>query len=142
MNSVRSVAEMNNDIAVRVENLSKCYRLYTGNKARLRQIFFPKRKYYEEFWALKDISFEVKRGEALGIIGPNGAGKSTLLQILAGILRPTTGGVEVNGRVSALLELGAGFDLQFTGRENAYMNGAIMGLSREQLERACLTVSF
>ncbi len=121
------------DVAIRAENLSKCYRIYPGNKARLRQIFFPKKKYYEEFWALRDINFEVSRGEALGIIGPNGAGKSTLLQILAGILQPTMGKVQVKGRVSALLELGAGFDPQFTGRENAYMNGAIMGLSRKEM---------
>lgn len=133
MISVTSVAKTDNDVAIRVESLSKCYRIYPGNKARLRQIFFPKRRYYEEFWALKDINFEVSRGEALGIIGPNGAGKSTLLQILAGILQPTMGKVEVNGRVSALLELGAGFDPQFTGRENAYMNGAIMGLSRKEM---------
>ena len=132
---MNSVAKMDGDVALKVQNLSKCYRLFPGNKARLRQIFFPKRRYYEEFWALKDISFEVKRGEALGIIGANGAGKSTLLQILAGILRPTLGGMEVNGRVSALLELGAGFDLQFTGRENTYMNGAIMGLSRHEVTR-------
>ncbi|MBI4833067.1 MAG: ABC transporter ATP-binding protein [Candidatus Lindowbacteria bacterium] len=126
---------MNSDIAIRVENLSKCYRIYPGNKARLRQIFFSRKKYYQEFWALRDINFELKRGEALGIIGPNGAGKSTLLQILAGILQPTTGKAEVNGRVSALLELGAGFDPLFTGRENAYMNGAIMGLSRREMGR-------
>lgn len=123
------------DIAVSVENLSKCYHIYPGNKARLRQIFLPKRKYYQEFWALRDINFEIPRGEMFGIIGPNGAGKSTLLQILAGILRPTSGIVDVRGRVTALLELGAGFNPQYTGRENAYMNGAIMGLSRKEMEK-------
>lgn len=122
------------DVVIKAENLSKCYHIYPGNKARLRQIFFPKRKYYEEFWALKNMSFEVRRGEAIGIIGPNGAGKSTLLQVLSGILKPTSGRVEVNGRISALLELGAGFDPQYTGRENAYMNGSIMGMSRREMD--------
>ena len=122
------------DIAVKVENLSKCYHIYPGNRARLRQAFFPKKKYYEEFWALKDIGFEIRRGEAMGVIGLNGAGKSTLLQILAGILQPTSGVVEVAGRISALIELGAGFDPLYTGRENVYMNGAIMGLSRKYVD--------
>ena len=121
-------------IMVRVDNLSKCYHIFPGNRARLRQAFFPKKKYYEEFWALKDINFEIRRGEAIGIIGLNGAGKSTLLQLLAGILRPTSGVAEVRGRISALIELGAGFDPQYTGRENAYMNGAIMGLSRKYVD--------
>ena len=121
------------DVLIKVENLSKCYHIYPGNKARLRQVFFPKKRYYEEFWALRDVNLEIKRGEAIGIIGPNGAGKSTLLQILSGVLQPTSGKIEVNGRVSALLELGAGFDPLYTGRENAYMNGMIMGMSQEEM---------
>ena len=123
-----------NDILIKAENLSKCYHIYPGNKARLRQIFFPEKKYYEEFWALQDINLEARKGEAIGIIGSNGAGKSTLLQILTGILQPTSGKVQVNGRVSALLELGAGFDPLYTGRENAYMNGSIMGMSRKEMD--------
>jgi ABC-type polysaccharide/polyol phosphate transport system ATPase subunit len=101
---------------------------------RLKQIFFPGRKYYEEFWALKGISLSVSPGQALGVIGLNGAGKSTLLQILSGIRRQTTGTVMTNGRVFALLHLGMGFDGEFTGRENAYTNGAIIGISRKEMK--------
>jgi lipopolysaccharide transport system ATP-binding protein len=139
MSSERSktagTSNTSNDVVISAEGISKCYHIYPGNKARLRQIFFSRKKYYEEFWALKDISVEIKRGEAIGIIGPNGAGKSTFLQVIAGILKPTEGRIHVNGRVSAMLELGAGFDAQYTGRENAYLNGAIMGLSRKEMDR-------
>jgi ABC-type polysaccharide/polyol phosphate transport system ATPase subunit len=124
----------NPNIAISVKNLSKKYQLYDTLKHRLKEALHPfRKKYHNEFWALRDISFEIKRGETVGIIGRNGSGKSTLLQVICGILTPTSGETKVNGRVSALLELGAGFDPEFTGRENVYMNGAILGLSREEM---------
>ncbi|RII27579.1 MAG: sugar ABC transporter ATP-binding protein [Geobacter sp.] len=134
---------MSSDIAIRVTNLSKCYQIYGTPRDRLKQFVLPKVKsflgrepnnYYQEFWALKDVSFEVKRGETLGIIGRNGAGKSTLLQMICGTLTPTEGTVETFGRVAALLELGAGFNPDFTGRENVYLAASIYGLSREEID--------
>src|SRR5208283_2047278 len=123
------------DVAISVKNLSKKYHLYDSPQHRLKEALHPfRKKYHREFWALKDVSFEVKKGETVGIIGKNGSGKSTLLQLICGILQPTTGSVEANGRVSALLELGAGFNLEFTGRENVFMNGAILGISRAEME--------
>lgn len=125
----------NHKVAVNLRNLSKCYHIYDKPRDRLLQMLFgKKRKYYREFWALKDVSFELKRGETLGIVGRNGAGKSTLLQLLCGTLNPTGGKVTVNGRVAALLELGAGFNPEFTGRENVYLNAAVLGLSREEID--------
>jgi lipopolysaccharide transport system ATP-binding protein len=128
--------------AIRVRDLSKCYEIYDRPQDRLKQSIHPRlqrltgrqpKTYYREFWALKNVSFDVNKGEAVGIIGRNGAGKSTLLQIICGTLTPTSGQVEVNGRVAALLELGAGFNPDFTGRENVYVNAAILGFSREQV---------
>jgi lipopolysaccharide transport system ATP-binding protein len=127
---------MSDEIAVAVHNVSKRYLLYERPQDRLKQSLFWRfgKSYAREFWALRDVSFEVKPGEALGIIGRNGAGKSTLLQIVAGTLQPTSGDVQVNGRVAALLELGSGFNLEFTGRENVYLNGAILGFSRLEID--------
>jgi ABC-type polysaccharide/polyol phosphate transport system ATPase subunit len=122
---------------VLVQNVSKLYRLYQRPADRIREIlpFFPK-QLHQDFWALRDITFSLERGEILGLVGPNGCGKSTLLQIVCGILPPTNGRVVTQGRVAALLELGAGFNPEFTGRENVFLNGEIMGLSRAQIERA------
>jgi lipopolysaccharide transport system ATP-binding protein len=124
------------DVVISARNIGKMYRLYNHPQDRLReQLFWRFGKHFgREFWALRDVSFEVRRGERLGIIGRNGAGKSTLLQILAGILSPTVGEVEVRGRVAALLELGSGFNPEFTGRENVYMNGTVLGLSPQELD--------
>lgn len=122
--------------ALRVNALSKCYHIYDTPQDRLRQsLWRNRRKFYREFWALKEVSFEVMPGEALGIIGRNGSGKSTLLQLIASTLMPTSGDVQVNGRIAALLELGSGFNPEFTGRENVYMNGIILGLSQEEIDR-------
>jgi lipopolysaccharide transport system ATP-binding protein len=132
-----------NDIAIRVSNLSKCYQIYDTPRDRLKQFIMPKirrvigkqqEQYFRQFWALKDISFEIKKGETVGIIGLNGSGKSTLLQIICGTLTPTNGLVETRGRIAALLELGSGFNPEFTGRENVYMNAHILGLTNEEID--------
>lgn len=142
------------EIVIDARTLSKRYEIYNTPRDRLKQLVLPQllqianragtvlgiskpkspKSYYNEFWALHDISFQVKRGETLGIIGRNGSGKSTLLQILAGTLSPTSGEVKASGRIAALLELGSGFDPEFTGRENVFLNGRILGLSREEIE--------
>src|SRR5690606_13102766 len=107
---------MSSDIAIQVDNLSKCYHIYDKPRDRLMQMLARGRKqFFREFWALRDVSFDIKPGEAVGIIGRNGSGKSTLLQLICGTLNPTIGGIQVNGRVAALLELGAGFNPEFTG---------------------------
>jgi ABC-type polysaccharide/polyol phosphate transport system ATPase subunit len=124
---------LQSDIAVRAIGLSKCYQIYAKPHHRLLQsIFRHRRTYYRDFWALKDVTLDIRRGEVLGIIGRNGAGKSTLLQIICGTVTPTSGSVTVNGRVAALLELGAGFNPDFTGRENVHLNASIMGLSPDE----------
>ena len=132
-----------NDIAIRVENLSKCYEIYANPRDRLKQFVMPRlqrrvgrepKQYFRELWALKDVSFVVKKGETVGIIGRNGSGKSTLLQMICGTLNPTSGSIQTNGRIAALLELGSGFNPEFTGRENVYMNAAVLGLSNEEIE--------
>lgn len=125
-----------NNYAIEISNLSKVYQLYDKPTDRLKQLMFKdKKKYYKEFSALMDIDFKIKRGETVGIVGKNGSGKSTLLQIIAGTLTPTSGEIQVNGRVAALLELGSGFNPDFTGRENVYLNGAILGISNEEMTR-------
>lgn len=127
---------MSSDVVLKVNNIGKRYEIYEAPHYRLFQaLFHGRRQFYKEFWALRDVSFEVKQGECLGIIGRNGSGKSTLLQIIAGTLAPTTGEVEAYGGVSALLELGSGFNPEFTGRENVYMNGAILGLSKAEIDK-------
>lgn len=132
-----------NDIAIRIQGLGKCYQIYDTPRDRLKQFVLPRilrtigrepHDYYREFWALKDVSFEVRKGETVGIVGRNGSGKSTLLQLICGTLNPTEGNIQVTGRVAALLELGAGFNPEFTGRENAYMAASLYGLTREEID--------
>lgn len=139
----RCLQMSSNDIAISVKNLSKCYQIYETPRDRVKQAILPRlnrltgkepNRYFREFWALKDVSFEVKKGETVGIIGRNGSGKSTLLQLICGTLSPTQGSVVVNGRVAALLELGAGFNPEFTGRENVYMSAAILGLTKDEID--------
>lgn len=131
------------DIAISVRNISKCYHIYARPQDRLKQYIMPRlqkflfrqpKNYYHEFWALRDISFDVRKGETVGIIGVNGSGKSTLLQIISGTLTPTSGTVRTNGRLAALLELGSGFNPEFTGRENVYMNGQVLGLTKDEID--------
>jgi len=131
------------DIAIKVSNLSKRYEIYEVPRNRLKQFFMPRlqrlfghapKQYFREFWALKDVSFEIKKGETVGIIGRNGSGKSTLLQMICGTLNPTGGSIQTFGRVAALLELGSGFNPEFTGRENVYMNASVLGLTNEEID--------
>ena len=131
------------DVAISVQNLSKCYQIYENPRDRLKQFVMPRmhriagnkpKQYFSEFWALKDVSFEIKKGETVGIIGRNGSGKSTLLQMICGTLNPTSGSVQTNGRIAALLELGSGFNPEFTGRENVYLNAAVLGLTEEEVD--------
>lgn len=132
---------MSSEVAIRVSGLSKCYQIYDSPRDRLKQFFQAWRlagragkNYFREFWALRDISFDVKKGEVIGILGRNGSGKSTLLQLICGTLTPSAGKVETRGRIAALLELGSGFNPEFTGRENVYLNGAVLGLTKEEME--------
>jgi lipopolysaccharide transport system ATP-binding protein len=143
---------MSSEPAIEVENLGKSYQIYSAPHDRLLQSIVPRlrrwttpfprlvgrtlepRQYYREFWALREVSFEVAVGETVAIIGPNGSGKSTLLQLICGTLSPSTGEARVRGRVGALLELGSGFNPEFTGRENVYLNGTVLGLTRAEIE--------
>ncbi|MBA3485948.1 MAG: ABC transporter ATP-binding protein [Lysobacter sp.] len=129
--------------AITCTDICKCYQVYVRPEDRLKQSLLPRvqrvsgqpvRRYYNEFWALRGVGFHVARGETVGIIGRNGSGKSTLLQVVCGTLAPTAGSVEVNGRIAALLELGSGFNPEFTGRENVFLNGVVLGLTREQIK--------
>jgi lipopolysaccharide transport system ATP-binding protein len=134
---------MSSEPAVRVRSLSKCYQIYGRPQDRLKQSIYPRvqrltgrspRQYFKEFWALRDVSFEVGKGETLGVIGRNGSGKSTLLQLVCGTLNPSGGEIETRGRVGALLELGAGFNPEFTGRENVHLSACLHGLSKQLVE--------
>lgn len=126
---------MDNNIAIRVDHVTKMYKLYDKPSDRLKEsLGLTKRKCYREHYALHDIDFDIHRGETIGIIGTNGAGKSTLLKIITGVLHPSEGAVHVNGRISALLELGAGFNMEYTGIENVYLNGTMMGFSEEEID--------
>ncbi len=140
---VRDLQMSSKDLAIVVENLSKGYQIYNLPQDRLKQSIIPRlqwmfgrppKTYYHEFWALRNVSFEIQKGETVGIIGRNGSGKSTLLQLICGTLTPTEGIVKTNGRIAALLELGSGFNPEFTGRENVYLNGAILGLSKQEID--------
>ena len=125
---------MSSEVAISVSNLSKCYQIYDKPQDRLKQMIFRRRRFYTEAWASRDVSFDVMRGETVGIIGRNGSGKSTILQMICGTLNPTQGEVKTHGRIAALLELGSGFNPDFTGRENVFMSASIYGLSRGQVE--------
>lgn len=124
-----------NNIAIKVEDISKAYKLYDKPQDRLKEsLHLFGKKYHKEFHALKNVSFEIRNGETFGIIGKNGSGKSTLLKMITGTLTPTNGRIDINGKISALLELGAGFNLDYTGIENIYLNGSIMGYSKNQMD--------
>jgi len=126
---------LSNDIAIKVTNLTKVYHLYDKPQDRLKEALNPfKKSYHHDFYAMNDVSFEIKKGETVGIIGKNGAGKSTLLKMITGVLTPTSGNIEVNGKIASLLELGAGFNPEMTGVENIYLNGTLMGFSHEEMD--------
>ena len=123
------------DVVISLRNVTKRYRLFAHSGDRVKQFLsFGMNRYYREFTALQNVSLEVRRGETIGIIGPNGSGKSTLLQLICGILKPSSGTVTVKGRISALLELGSGFNPEFTGRENVYFQGVLMGFTKAQMD--------
>ena len=123
------------EVAIRVDDVSKLYKLYDKPSDRLKEsLGLTRKKLYKEHYALHNVSFDVKRGETVGIIGTNGSGKSTILKIITGVLNPSGGHVEIDGRISALLELGAGFNMEYTGIENIYLNGTMIGFSREEID--------
>lgn len=122
-------------LEIEAKKLTKMYKLYDNPKDRFKETFsLTKKKYHKEFYALKDMNFQIFKGETVGIVGRNGSGKSTLLKMLTGVLNPSDGEMKVNGKISALLELGAGFNMEYTGIENIYLNGTIMGISRKEME--------
>ncbi|GFE71334.1 ABC transporter ATP-binding protein [Chroococcus sp. FPU101] len=126
---------MSHEDVICLEGISKCYKQYVYPIDRLKELIIPAHSRAKEFWALKNIDLSITQGETLGIVGRNGSGKSTLLQIIVGTLTPTSGQVKVNGRISALLELGSGFNLEFTGRQNVFFNGRLLGLEQEEIEK-------
>ena len=125
---------MREEIAISLKNVSKCFQRYAHPRDRLKELLLPGKNRCDEFWALRDINLEIPKGKTVGIVGRNGSGKSTLLQIIARTLTATTGEVQVKGRVSALLELGSGFNPEFTGRQNVFFNGRLLGLSQKEIE--------
>jgi lipopolysaccharide transport system ATP-binding protein len=127
-------SQPSSDVLIEASDLGKCYRIYDDPKHRLKQALRRSKQYYREFWALQDVSFQVRRGETLGVIGRNGSGKSTLLQLLCGTLTPTRGEIRCHGRIAALLELGSGFNPEFSGIENVYLNASLHGLSQAQTD--------
>lgn len=133
---VRSLQMSSNEVVISVKNISKKYRIFNHPADRIKQtLSLGYGHFYREFEAINNVSFDIKKGDAVGIIGRNGSGKSTLLQLLCGILKPNSGSISVNGRITALLELGAGFDGEFSGRENIYFQGALMGLSKLEVDK-------
>ena len=127
---------MSNDWAIKIDHLSKVYKIFDKPTDRVKEALNPfKKRYSKDFYALNDVSMTIKKGETVGIIGKNGAGKSTLLKIITGVLTPTAGNIQVNGRIASLLELGAGFNPEMTGIENVYMNGTIMGYTKEEMDK-------
>lgn len=125
---------MDKEIAISVRNVTKKFRIFASPLDRVKEALHPlRKKFHKEFWALKGVSFEIRKGEVVGILGKNGSGKSTLLQIICSVMQPTTGQAATHGRIAALLELGAGFNPEFSGRENVLLNGAIMGISRKEM---------
>jgi len=126
---------MDNNIAIKVQNLTKIYHLYKNPQDRLKEALNPfKKSYHHDFYAMDNVSFEIKKGETVGILGKNGAGKSTLLKMITGVLTPTTGTIETEGKIASLLELGAGFNPEMTGMENIFLNGTLMGFTKEEME--------
>lgn len=121
---------------IELKNISKVYKLYKNKRDRLKEslFFFSKKKYHSDFYALDNINLEVRKGEILGLVGTNGAGKSTLLKIITGVLTPSSGKININGKISALIELGAGFNPEYTGIENIELYGTLMGLQKEEIE--------
>jgi len=126
---------MDNNIAIKVKNLTKVYHLYKNPQDRVKEALNPfKKSYHHDFYAMDNVSFEIKKGETVGILGKNGAGKSTLLKMITGVLTPTTGTIETQGKIASLLELGAGFNPEMTGMENIFLNGTLMGFTKEEME--------
>ena len=125
------IETMEDNLVLKAENLGKRFKIYNHPKDRLKQLIKgTSRKYYEDFWAIRHINLEVRRGEQISIIGSNGSGKSTLLQLICGTLSPTEGAIQRNGRIAALLELGSGFNPEFSGIENIYLNATLLGLNK------------
>ncbi len=121
---------------IEIKNVNKVYKLYNDKKARLKEAFsITRKKHHKEFYALNNINLEIKKGEVVGLLGKNGAGKSTLLKIITGVLTPSNGEIQINGKISALIELGAGFNLEYSGMENIYLYGTLMGCAKEDMER-------
>ena len=134
---------MSDEYAIRVQDVSKMYKLYGKNSDRVRDALgLTRKKLYKEHYALHHLSFDVKKGETMGIIGTNGAGKSTILKIITGVLSPTEGNVQIDGRISALLELGAGFDMEYTGIENIYLNGTMIGTIVDNMDLTVGNIMF